>query len=77
MEDLEFAQTYLDNLLFLSKGCFYKHLKDTEKILKSLKAANMRIHAGKSSDGETEIDYLGYVVTREGIKPQQKRSRPY
>ena len=73
MEGLEFAQTYLDNLLCLSRGSFEEHLKDVEKIVKRLRIANLRINADKLSFSKTEIDYLGYVVTREGIKPQQKK----
>ena len=32
MEDLEFARTYLDDLLCLSKGWFAEHLEGNEKI---------------------------------------------
>ena len=77
MEGLEFAQTYVYDLLCLFKGCFEEHLKDVEKILKRLRIANLQINADKSSFGKTEIDYLGYVVTREGIKPQQKKLSLY
>ena len=38
-----------------------------------LQNANLCINATKSSFGKTEIDYLGYVVNRKGIKPQHKK----
>jgi phospholipid-translocating ATPase len=73
MEGLEFARTYLDDLLCLSKGNFNEILRDVERVLIRLQKANLKVNASKSSFGKTEIDYLGYVVTRDGIKPQQKK----
>ena len=73
MEGLEYARTYLDDLLCLSKGDFSSHLEHVETILVRLRNANLKINASKSSFCKTEIDYLGYVVTREGIKPQPKK----
>ena len=75
MEGLEFARTYLDDLLCLSKGNFNEHLKDVERVLIRLQKANLKVNASKSSFGKTEIDYLGYVVTRNG--PTKKRLRQY
>ena len=77
MEGLEFARTYLDNLLCLSKDQFNEHLEDVEKFLIRLRNANLKVNASESSFGKTEIEYLGYVVTCNGIKPQQKILRQY
>ncbi len=33
----------------------------------------MRVNAVKCSFCATETDYLGYVLTREGIKPEPKK----
>jgi hypothetical protein len=60
-------------LLCISKGNFNEHLKDIEKVLIRLQKANLKVSASKSSFGKTEIDYLGYVVTRNGLKPQPKK----
>ena len=38
MEGLEFTQTYLDDLLCLSKGCFDKHLEDVDFLKKVAKS---------------------------------------
>ena len=69
MEGLEYARTYLDDLLCLSKGDFSSHLEHVEAILVRLRNANLKINASKSSFCKTEIDYLGYVVIHEVIKP--------
>ena len=73
MEGLEFARTYLDDLLCLTKGSFDTHLEHIEEILIRLRNANLKVNASKSTFCRTEINYLGYVVTREGIKPQPKK----
>ena len=70
MEGIEYAHTYLDNLLCLSKGKTLLHLEHIEEIVISLRNANLKVNASKSSFGKTRFDYLGYVVICEGIKPQ-------
>ena len=72
MKGLEYARTYLDDLLCLSRTDFSSHLEHVEAILVRLRNVNLKINASKSSFCKTEIDYLGYVVTREGTKHQPK-----
>ena len=72
MEGLEFARTYLDDLLCLTKGSFDTHLEHIEEILIRLRNANLKVNASKSTFCRTETNYLGYEVTRKGIKPQPK-----
>ena len=55
------------------KGHFDEHLEDVEKVLVRLQKANLRVNASKSSFSKTEIKYLGYVVTRNGIEPQPRK----
>ena len=77
MEGLEFVRIYLDNLLCLSNGHFNEHLEDIEKVSVRFQKSNLKVSASKSSFGKNEIEYLGYVVTRNGIKLQQQRLRSY
>ena len=42
-------------------------------MLRRLQGAKLRVNAEKSIFGSDEIEYLGYVLTREGIKPQRKK----
>ena len=35
--------------------------------------AGLKVNAAKSSFCAHEIEYLGYILTREGIKPQSKK----
>ena len=42
MEGLEYARTYLDNLLVLSRGSFEEHLQDVERVLLRLKNLGLK-----------------------------------
>ena len=44
-----------------------------ETVLTRLREAGLKINAAKSSFCAHEIEYLGYILTREGIKPQPKK----
>ena len=73
MEGLEFARTYLDDLLIISKRDFNDHLKCLELVLDRIEAAGLKINADKSHFGIASLEYLGYWITREGIKPVAKK----
>jgi hypothetical protein len=44
-----------------------------ETVLTRLHGAGLKVNAAKSSFCAHEIEYLGYILTREGIKPQPKK----
>ena len=73
MADLEFARTYLDDLLALTKSTFEDHLMKLELMLERLQNAGLKVNADKSTFCATEIKYLGYIITRKGIKPVKKK----
>ena len=74
MAGLEFARAYLDDLLIISnEQGFEKHLQKLEIVLTRLQAAGLKINASKSFFGRTNLEYLGYNISREGIRPSQKK----
>ena len=73
MQDLEYVRTYLDDLLVISNGSFEEHLHQLGKVLQRLRRAGLKINAEKSSFFAPEIEYLGYLLTKDGIKPVQKK----
>ena len=73
MATLEFVRTYLDNLLIISKGILEDHLKKLREVLIKLQEALSKIDAEKSDFCSLETEYLGYTLTRQGIKPQTKK----
>jgi hypothetical protein len=42
-------------------------------VLTRLRDAGLKVNAAKSSFCAHEIEYLGYILTRDGIKPQPKK----
>ena len=73
MAGLDFARAYLDDLLIISKGSFDEHLEQLEQALTRLAEAGLKINASKSSLCRGELEYLGYWITRKGIRPVTKK----
>ena len=69
MADLEYARAYLDDLLILSNSSFDDHLDKVEEVLIRLQKAGLKVNIHKSHLLQTEVQYLGYYITREGIRP--------
>jgi hypothetical protein len=42
-------------------------------VLKKLQDANLKVNAVKSNFCAIETEYLGYTLSREGIKPQPQK----
>ena len=73
MSGLEFARAYIDDLLVLSNSTFEDHLEKVEKVLTRFLEAGLKVNISKSDLARTELEYLGYWITREGIKPLNKK----
>jgi hypothetical protein len=72
MESLEFVRAYLDNLLCISKLSLEDHLEKLEEVLRQLCDA-LKVNAAKLTFSTLEIEYLGYILTRDGIKSQSNK----
>jgi hypothetical protein len=73
MASLEFVQAYMDDLLIITRGMQDKHLQKMETVLTRLRDVGLKVNAAKSLFCAHEIEYLSYILTREGIKPQLKK----
>ena len=73
MAGLEFARAYLDDLLIISKTDFNEHLEHLEIALNRLSKAGLKVNTSKCSFCESELEYLGYWITQNGIKPVSKK----
>jgi hypothetical protein len=73
MGTLEFVQTYIDDLLCITKGSLDDHLSKLKRVFIRLRDAQLKVNARKSWFCATETEYLGYVLSRDGIKPQEKK----
>jgi hypothetical protein len=66
----------MDNLLVITRGILDEHLQKMETVLTRLHDARLKVNAAKSLFCAPEIEYLGYLLTRDGIKPQPKKVQP-
>ncbi|GAX23113.1 hypothetical protein FisN_UnNu094 [Fistulifera solaris] len=69
----DFVRTYLDDLLIIGRGSFEDHLSQIEQVLQRLQAAGLKVNAPKSTFFATQIEYLGFWLTRDGITPVRKK----
>jgi len=69
MDGLAFVRTYIDDLLCLTKGSFTDHLEKIELVLQRLQKAGLKVNGTKSFFTRSQLEYLGYWITRTRIKP--------
>ena len=67
------VKMYIKDILILRKDSFEKHIEKLRIIFSRLSAVGLKCNAPKCIFGLKEIPYLGYVITREGIKPDLKK----
>jgi len=72
LRELKFCHGYLDDLLIASKN-EEEHQQHLEEVFKRLKKFGLSINVAKSKFLETEVEYLGYKVTKDGICPLERR----
>ena len=72
-EGLEFVRAYIDDLLTMTKGDFDDHLSKLRIVLQRLRDAGLKVNAKKSFFARSELEYLGYWISRTGIQPVAKK----
>ena len=63
----------MDDLLCISRSSLDDHLQKLESVLRCLQDAGLKINAEKWTFCTLEIEYLGYILTRDGIRPQSNK----
>ena len=63
----------MDDILIIGNGSFDEHLRQVLTILQRLLKAGIQVNPLKSFWFQQDVEYLGYVINREGIKPQPKK----
>lgn len=63
---------YMDDIIIFSCS-LEEHLQDIQKVLQTLREANLKIQSDKSEFLRKEVEFLGHVVTTEGVKPNPKK----
>ena len=65
---------YIDDLIIFSRT-FDEHLLHLEQVFKRLREANVRLKPSKCHFVQPEVEYLGHVVSSEGLKPNPAKIR--
>jgi hypothetical protein len=73
MESLEYARAYLDDLLCISRSSLEDHLEILDEVLRQLHDAGLKVNADELTFCTLEIEFLGYILTRDAIKPQSNK----
>ena len=68
----EFAMAYLDDVLIFSKDP-EEHLRHIETIFKRIRQHGLKLKLKKCTFFKEETDYLGFVISKDGIKPDSKK----
>jgi len=71
--DLKDVDTFLDDIMALGYSTFDDHLAQITEVLTRLLAAGMQVNARKCKWFHHSVTYLGYIITRDGIKPQPEK----
>ena len=64
------VMVYLDDIIIYSET-WQEHLATLDDVLRRLRAAGLKASPGKCEFGQTSMQYLGHIVTREGILPDE------
>jgi hypothetical protein len=59
----------LDDILIMTKGSYKDHLQKVAEVLKRLQAAGLQVNLPKGKIAFQELEYLGYWLTPQGIRP--------
>src|SRR3984957_7233593 len=68
----KFIWVYLDDVLLYSKQ-FNEHLAHIEEVFNRIRKAELRLKAEKYHFVDTELQFLGHVVGKEGVKPDPEK----
>ena len=77
MEGLEYVQAYIDDLLVITRASLEDHLAKLKEVLIRLREAGLKVNAKKLSFCAMKTEYLGYILTRDGINHNPRKLRQY
>ena len=70
---VEHVRVFIDNLLIVSHGTYEEHIAELDVVLNRLSNAGIKCKIDKCFFAEPEMEYLGYIITKDGIKPNPKK----
>jgi hypothetical protein len=70
----KFLFVYMDDIIIFSKT-LEEHLGHVEQVLQRLREKNFTLNRAKCHFAKRELDFLGHVVSKDGIKKQPEKVR--
>ena len=70
---LPFVRAYLDDVLIITKSTWEDHCGAIQTVLQLLHSKGLKVNAEKSFFGRTELEYLGFIINQQGIRPVPKK----
>jgi Reverse transcriptase (RNA-dependent DNA polymerase) len=61
---------FFDDIAIITNESIEHHLEILQEVLHQLKERNQQVNGKKSCFCEVEAAFLGFVLTRNGVKPQ-------
>jgi hypothetical protein len=68
----DFAMAYVDDLIIFSPD-MKTHVEHVKKVLDCLYEVGLRAHPEKSIFGASQVEYLGHMVSADGVQPTQAK----
>lgn len=69
----DFVYVFIDDIIIFSKS-LEDHKVHLEKVFQACRAANLRLKKSKCVFARTEVEYLGHVISAEGLLPNQRNT---
>ena len=70
--DPDFVEVYIDDVLIFSRS-LEEHLQHLRRVLERLRSANLKLKPSKCHFIRQEVEYLGHIITPDGLKPNPGR----
>jgi hypothetical protein len=71
--DLSTTDSFMDDIIVLGYGTFQMHLANVIEVLTQLRSVGMQVNPDKCMWLQMSVTYLGFIITRDGIKPQPEK----
>ncbi|GFY01978.1 retrovirus-related Pol polyprotein from transposon 412 [Trichonephila clavipes] len=67
---------YLDDVIAIGGRTFEEHLQNIRKVLSKLRDANLKLNPSKCKFFQKEVNYLGHIISAEGVRTDPKKCPP-
>jgi hypothetical protein len=68
----KFVVVFLDDICIFSSNA-EDHLHHIDTVLKTLAAHNLKVKLSKCSFGRQELEFLGHLISRQGVRPDPRK----